>query len=152
MQLYPWCYELFLDEDPPVIKGPLVGIILLLVATWLSKGVKANIVARSSVEVEYKVLAHGFYKLMWIQIFLQELGFSLEKLICMVIIELLFTLPITSCFMREPNILRSTTILSEKLWWERKRQLRTSNLKISLKTFLIKFWRKSFSIVCSKLT
>ena len=98
-----------------MIKGPLVGIILLLVATWLSKGVKANIVARLSVEVEYKVLAHGIYKLMWIQIFLQELGFSLEKLICIVIIELLFTLPVTPCFMREPNILRSTTILSEKL-------------------------------------
>ena len=51
--------------------------------TWQSK--KQNMVARSSVEVEFRVVAHGICEIMWIRRLLEELkmtGSSPMKLYC----------------------------------------------------------------------
>ena len=59
-------------------------------ATWLrgevkNRSKKQNVVARSSVEAEFKVVAHGVCEIMWIRILLEELkttGSSPMKLYC----------------------------------------------------------------------
>ena len=44
--------------------------------TWRSK---KQIVARSSVEAEYRAMSHGVCELLWLRILMGELGFNLEK-------------------------------------------------------------------------
>ncbi|BBH03064.1 BURP domain-containing protein [Prunus dulcis] len=46
-------------------------------ATWRSK--KKNVVSPSSVEAEYRGMAHGVCELLWIRRLLTELGFKPEK-------------------------------------------------------------------------
>ena len=42
--------------------------------TWQSK--KQNVVARSSVKVEYRGMVHGTCELLWLKILLAEIGFE----------------------------------------------------------------------------
>uniref|UniRef100_A0A2N9IHB3 Integrase catalytic domain-containing protein n=1 Tax=Fagus sylvatica TaxID=28930 RepID=A0A2N9IHB3_FAGSY len=45
--------------------------------TWHSK--KQNVMARSSVEAEYRAMSHGVCELLWLRILMGELGFNLEN-------------------------------------------------------------------------
>jgi hypothetical protein len=59
----------------PQIDGLLQDIVFGgNLVTWRSK--KQTIVARSSVEADYKVMTHTASELMLLQHFLQEIGFS----------------------------------------------------------------------------
>ena len=46
--------------------------------TWQNK--KQNVVARSSVEVEFRVVAHGICEIMWIRRLLEELKMTVHLL------------------------------------------------------------------------
>lgn len=46
--------------------------------TWRSK--KQSVVARSSVEVEYKSMAHGICEALWLRTLLHEVGFKVQTL------------------------------------------------------------------------
>ena len=46
--------------------------------TWQSK--KQNVVARSSAEAEFRVVAHGIYEIMWIRRLLEELKMTVHLL------------------------------------------------------------------------
>ena len=76
--------------------------------TWKSK--KKTVVARSSVEVEYRDMAQMSCELMWLKHFLEELMYEVPLLICIVIIRLPYTLLPIPCFMRGLNILRLIVI------------------------------------------
>lgn len=43
-------------------------------ATWRNK--KQFVVARSSVETEFRAMAHGLCKILWLKILLKELGYD----------------------------------------------------------------------------
>lgn len=45
--------------------------------TWKSK--KQSVVARSSVEAEFRSMAHGIYKSLWLKMLLTEVGFPVKS-------------------------------------------------------------------------
>jgi len=82
--------------------------------TWRSK--KQDVVSRSSVNAKYRAMAHITCEMLWLKNLLMELDLdSLDQCLYIVIISLPSILSRIQCFMKGPNILRLTIMLSEML-------------------------------------
>ena len=81
--------------------------------SWKSK--KQNVVARSSVELEYRAMATSTCELVWLKQLLGELNFGkIDQMELVCVIKRLFISHQIQCFMKVLSTLRLTVTLSEK--------------------------------------